>query len=67
MKYEKNYVLQWTYRENAEGRAYTNTKHFDTELERNKFALDVFSDAKEGKIILEFIQEINLQTWRKTT
>lgn len=65
MKYEKDYVLQWTYRENAEGRAYTNTKHFDTESERNKFALDIFTDAKEGKIVLEFLQERNLETWRK--
>lgn len=65
MRYEKNYVFQWTYRNPNSKNCYTETKHFDTELERNKFALEWFSKARQGEIILEFAQERDLKTWRK--
>lgn len=65
MHYEKDYVFQWTYRKPNSKYCYTETKHFDTELERNKFALDWFSKAKNNEVVLEFVQERNLKTWRK--
>lgn len=65
LHYETDYVFQWTYRKPKSMYCYTETKHFSTELERNKFALEWFSKDKQGEIVLEFAQQRNLQTWRK--
>lgn len=65
MYYETDYVFQWTYHKPNSKRCYTETAHFGSELERNKFALEWFSKAKQGEIVLEFAQNRNLETWRK--
>ena len=65
MHYEKDYVFQWTYHKPNSKYCYTETKYFDTELERNKFALEWFSKEKQGEIVLEFAQKRDLKTWRK--
>jgi hypothetical protein len=65
LHYETDYVFQWTYHKPKSMCCYTETKHFSTELERNKFALEWFSKDKQGEIVLEFAQQRNLQTWRK--
>lgn len=67
MKYETDYVFQWTYHKPNSKYCYTETKHCDSELERNEFALEWFSMAKNGEIVLEFAQKRNLQTWRKSS
>lgn len=65
MYYETDYVFQWTYHKPNSICCYTESKHFDTELERNKFALDWFYKARQGEIVLEFAQERDLKIWRK--
>lgn len=66
MKFEKDYVFQWTYHKPTSIYCYTETKHFETELERNKFALEWFSAEQKGEIVLDFAQKRDLQTWRKS-
>ena len=65
MLFEVDYVFQWTYHKPNSIYCYTKSAHFDTELERNKFALEWFNKNKNGEIVLEFAQKISLETWRK--
>ena len=65
MHYEIDYVFQWTYRKPNSMNCFTESKHFKTELERNRFALEWFSKAKQGEIVLEFAQKQDSKTWRK--
>ena len=65
MLFEIDYVFQWTYHKPNSTYCYTESAHFDTELERNKLALKWFNKNKNGEIVLEFAQKINLETWRK--
>lgn len=65
MKFETDYVFQWTYHKPNSIVCYTETKHFNTEKERNEFALDLFTAQKQGEIVLDFAQKRDLQTWRR--
>ena len=65
MKYESFYQLECTWRKPNSKVCYTEVKNFDTELERNRYALELFSNAKQGKIELDFVQKSDIQTWRK--
>lgn len=67
MNFEIDYVFQWTYHKPNSKYCYTESKHFDSELERNKFALEWFSMEQRGEIILEFAQKRDLQTWRRSS
>jgi len=61
MLYETDYIFEWTYHKPNSKFCYTKTAHFDTELERNKFALDWFSNNK-NEIVLEFEQLRDVKT-----
>lgn len=65
MKYEFFYQLEYTWRKPNSKICHTEVLKFDTELERNRYALLLFSGANEGKIVLEFVQKSDVQTWRK--
>lgn len=66
MKYENFYRLEYTWRKSGDSKVcYTEVKDFDTKLERNRYALNLFSNQKEGKIELDFVQKSDIQTWRK--
>lgn len=65
MKYSTEYVFAWTYKENPKGRSIYTAKYFDTESERNKFALDVFTQAKQNKIVLFYAEEKDIKRWKK--
>ena len=67
MKYETDYVFECTYHKPNSKYCYTETKHFDSELERNTFALACFAAAISGEIVLEFAQKSDLQTWQKSS
>lgn len=64
MLYETDYIFEWTYHKPNSKVCYTETAHFDTELERNEFALNWFSKSK-NEIVLEFAQMRDVKTWRK--
>ena len=65
LRYCTEYVFQWTYRKPNSTRCYTETAHFRTEVERDRFALEWFNKTKQNEIIIEFAQKRDLQTWRK--
>ena len=65
MKYSIDYQINYTWRKPNSKYCYSETKYFDTELERNRYNLELFSKAKQGEIVLEFVQTFNIQTWRK--
>ena len=65
MNFSIDYKITYTWRKPDSKYCYTETKYFNSELERNRYGLELFSNAKQGKIVLEFVQESNIQTWRK--
>lgn len=67
MKYTHYYQLEYEY--------YTTsgapvrrvcTRHFETELERNKYALELFALSKEKQIILISLKETDVRLWETT-
>lgn len=62
--FKTEYVFVWTYRNPNSNISYTKTAKFNTEIERNKFALEWFAKSKYGEIILEYAQEQDLKTWK---
>lgn len=67
MKYSTDYVFVWTYKENSKEHSVYEIKYFYTESERNKFALDVFTQAKQNKIVLLYAEERDIKRWKKTS
>lgn len=65
MKYEHYYELRWTWHRPNSIYCYSDFKCFDTEQERNKFALDLFAENKDGKIILDSLEETDIKSWTK--
>ena len=65
MRYKTDYAFTWTYHEPNSIYCYTKTKHFESRIERNRFAVEVFFYAKSGMIVLEFAEKKDLQTWEK--
>lgn len=67
MKYTRYYQLEYEYyviTPTKPVRAH-RTCRFETELERNKCALELFAHNKEGKIILVSLKETDIQLWEK--
>lgn len=62
--FKTEYFFTWTYRMPNSNISCTKTIKFNTEIERNKFALEWFSKSKNGEIILEYAQEKDLKTWK---
>ena len=63
MKFRREYKLNWTYRRPHSQYCYSECKWFDTELERNQFTLELFSQNKNNEIILLWIEENDLKIW----
>ena len=63
MKYEKAYYLQWTYKAPKSIFCRTESKFFETEMEQNKAALELFSRAKLGEIALVEVRKEQYQIW----
>lgn len=65
MYYQVDYKLNWTYKMPHSDYCYSECKYFDTELERNKFSVNLFSQNKEGEIVLLWLEESDVRTWQK--
>ena len=64
MKFQREYQLNWTYHFLHSDHCYSEWKCFNTELERNKFALDLFTQHKQKKIVLVWLEESDIKTWK---
>lgn len=65
MKYTRYYQLEYEYyviTPTAPVRR-AHTCRFETELERNKYALELFAYSKEGHIILISLKETDVRVW----
>lgn len=63
MKFSIEYKFNYTYRMPHSKICYSECKWFDTELERNRFALEIFSEHQCGKIVLVWAEESDIKTW----
>ena len=62
MHYEKTYIVKWTWRYLDSKYCYSECKYFDTEIEANRFFLDLFQDPN---IEIVWCQKIYEETWNK--
>ena len=65
MKFRQEYKLNWTYHKPNSRFCYTECKYFDTELERNRYALNLFTQQKQGEIVLDWVEKNDLQIWER--
>ena len=63
MKFSREYKFNYTYHMPHSKYCYSECKWFDTELERNRFALEIFSEHQDGKIVLVWAEESDIKTW----
>lgn len=63
MKFSRKYKFNYTYHMPHSKYCYSECKWFDTELERNRFALEIFSKHQDGKIVLVWAEESDIKTW----
>ena len=66
MKFRREYKLNWTYHMPHSKYCYSECKWFDTELERNRFSLELFYQDKQGEIVLVRVEESDLKIWDNT-
>lgn len=64
MTFEINYKVLYTYHAPKSKCYYTETKWFDTELERNKFLNDLFYRKTKGEIVLVEIEASEIKSWK---
>ena len=64
MKFEIDYKVTWTHHAPKSKYCYTETKWFGTELERNKFLLDLFHRRNEGEFVLVEVEASEIKSWR---
>lgn len=63
MKFSIEYKFNYTYHMPHSKYCYSECKWFDKELERNRFALEIFSKHQDGKIVLVWAEESDIKTW----
>ena len=61
IRQKPNYFVHFYFKEESEIR-FT----IDTELERNRFSLELFSQDKQGEIVLVWVEESDLKIWDNT-
>jgi hypothetical protein len=64
MKFEINYKVTWTHHAPKSKYCYTETKWFETELERNKFLLDLFDRRDKGEFVLVEVEANEIKSWK---
>lgn len=64
MKFEISYKIFYTYHAPKSKYCHTETKWFDTELERNKYILDLFCRKSNGEIVLVEVEASEIKSWK---
>lgn len=64
MKFETSYKIFYTYHAPKSKYCHTETKWFDTELERNKYLLDLFYRKSKGEIVLVEVEASEIKSWK---
>ena len=64
MKFEINYKVTWTHHAPKSKYCHTETKWFETELERNKFLLDLFDQRNKSKFVLVEVEASEIKSWK---
>lgn len=64
MKFEISYKVFYTYHAPKSKYCYTETKWFETELERNKFLLDLFDSRNKSKFVLVEVEASEIKSWK---
>lgn len=64
MKFEIDYKVLYTYHAPKSKYCYTETKWFETELERNKFLLNLFDRRDKGEFVLVEVEASEIKSWK---
>lgn len=58
------YTISWTYHTPCSDHKHSEYKVFDTAEERNQLEFDLFAQHRNGEIILLWVQEKDIYTWK---